>query len=248
MISVYLCEDDIHQLNHLEKIIENIIKMYELDMQIAAACITPKELLTAIASKPPHMAAYFLDIDLKSEIDGIELGVEIRKLDPRAFMIFITTHDEMMANTFHYKVETLDYIIKNEPGYLGRIQDVLFNISEKYRSPAEEARDLLQIAVGKKICKIRLQDICFIESIINSHKIAIHLDDETIECFSTLKAIQRQLNDDFMQCHKAYIVNCRQVKVIDGSQYRITFYNDQSCDCSTRLFKKLYEKIADSKI
>lgn len=243
MISIYLCEDDKNQLDYLKKVIENGYLIYELDMQVAAACSSPKELLDIVDRQHPHMSAYFLDIDLKNEMDGIALAVEIRKRDPRGFIIFITTHDEFMALTFQYKVETLDFISKDTEDLRERIRDVLLNIVQKYQAPPDAMADTLQITVGKKISNIRQQDIYFIESIINSHKIAIHLADETIECFSTLKAISDELGDDFIQCHKAYIVNYKRIKILDRKNYRITFHNDQSCDCSTRMFQKLYDKV-----
>lgn len=47
-------------------------------------------------------------------MNGFELAQEIRKFDPRGFIIFITTHAELSYMTFTYKVEALDYIIKDD--------------------------------------------------------------------------------------------------------------------------------------
>ena len=48
---------------------------------------------------------YFLDVDLKSDINGIKLGSKIREKDTRGFIIFTTTHLEMSYFAFKYKVE-----------------------------------------------------------------------------------------------------------------------------------------------
>ena len=52
--------------------------------------------------------------DLGADINGINLGEEIRQLDPTGYIIFITTHAELSHLTFKYKVEALDYIIKDD--------------------------------------------------------------------------------------------------------------------------------------
>lgn len=111
MIDVYICEDNLKQLKLITKFISDSIMIEALDMQII--CSTPdphiilKELLTA-----ENTGLFFLDIDLKSDINGLELAQRIRKIQPRCFIIFITSHSEMSFLTFQYKLEALDFIIK----------------------------------------------------------------------------------------------------------------------------------------
>ena len=52
---------------------------------------------------------------------GLTLAQEIRKYDPRGFIIFVTTHSEMSYMTFIYKLEALDFILKDEPKELPKI-------------------------------------------------------------------------------------------------------------------------------
>lgn len=40
----------------------------------------------------------------------MELAYQIRKLDPNATIVFVTTHSEFMPLTFRYKVSALDFI------------------------------------------------------------------------------------------------------------------------------------------
>ena len=68
-----------------------------------------------------EVGIYFLDIDLKTDMTGLTLAQEIRKYDPRGFIIFITTHSEMSYMTFIYKLEALDFILKDDPEELGKI-------------------------------------------------------------------------------------------------------------------------------
>ncbi|MDY4306465.1 hypothetical protein SNF32_00085 [Enterococcus mundtii] len=43
----------------------------------------------------------------------MELGKQIRQYDPTAKIIFVTTYTDFVYLTFLYKVEALDYIIKD---------------------------------------------------------------------------------------------------------------------------------------
>ena len=111
MIDIYICEDNQKQLNLFKKYISNTILIEEMDMKIALATSDPHALLEKILTAE-NTGLFFLDIDLKSDMDGLALAQRIRQIQPRCFIIFITSHSEMSFLTFQYKVEALDFIIK----------------------------------------------------------------------------------------------------------------------------------------
>lgn len=243
MIPVYLCEDDKNQLAYLEKSIRNEITINELDMTIAGAASTPYQLLFQISRDIPKNAVYFLDIELKSDMDGFRLALEIRKQDPRAFIIFITTHDEMLTLTFEYRVEPLDFIIKDAPDFRRKIFLSLSSVMEKYNLPDNITMDTLPVVSGKRTIILRKDDIYFVESILQSHKVALHTSKEVIETISTLKDIGERLDDRFFQCHQAYIVNCTHVISLNRKDYTVLFENNLTCPCSTRQYSKLFRRL-----
>src|SRR4051794_9929355 len=110
MQKIYICEDNLSQLNDIKEIIENYILIEELDMEIILATQNPDELIQVLEDNPPSKAIYFLDIDLNHQLDGIQLAQHIRQVDDLGRIIFITTHAELAPVTFRYKVEALDYI------------------------------------------------------------------------------------------------------------------------------------------
>lgn len=243
MVPVYLCEDDNLQLAHLEKIIRNEIMINELDMSIAGATLSPYKLLSQISKEKLKNAAYFLDIELKCDMDGFQLALEIRKHDPRAFIIFITTHDEMLTTTFQYRVEPLDFIIKDSPDFRQRIVLSLSSVMDKYNLPDNTSMDTLPIISGKRTIILRKNDIYFIESILQSHKIAVHTSKEVFETISTLKEIAEKLDERFTHSHKAYIVNCNHVISLNHKDYTVVFENHLTCPCATRQYTRLFKKL-----
>ena len=112
MLDIYICEDNKKQLSLFTGYIRDALLIENLDMQIVLASSDPDEILEGMKASS-NMGVFFLDIDLKSRINGLTLAQEIRKLQPRCFIIFITSHSEMGFLTFQYKVEPLDFIIKS---------------------------------------------------------------------------------------------------------------------------------------
>lgn len=65
-----------------------------LDMETGLITEDPYEFIEYIKENTAS-GIYFLDVDLKSDINGIQLAEQIREYDPRGFIVFITTHAEM---------------------------------------------------------------------------------------------------------------------------------------------------------
>ena len=204
MIPIYLCEDDINQLDTWKNLINNTVIIKEWDMEIKASCSSPESLLSIINRNKPENAIYFLDVDLKSNMNGIQLAVEIRKYDPRGFIIFITTHDEMAVHTFKYRVEPLGYIIKESPLFKEQIEECLQNVFEKYQVPNNPISDML-----------------------------------------TVRMVKAKLDDRFVMCHKAYIVNCHHIRRVDRTNFTVYFDNNKSCPCSVRQSMPLCQRLEE---
>lgn len=247
MISVYLCEDNAAQLGYWKKLIENIIFICEWDMEIKAAVTTPGELLENINRDKPETAIYFLDVDLKSFINGIQLAVEIRKYDPRAFIVFVTSHDEMAIYTFKYRVEPLGYVLKGRPDFNRQIRECLENAYAKYQIPNVPVVRKLSIRMGKKLLILPMDDIYYIEPAFRSRRLMLHKEHEILEFTSSLKEVQKRLDSRFVQCHKAYIVNCCHVTSIDRENLLVHFDNGASCPCSVRQLSVMCRRLDEQK-
>ena len=99
VIDIYICEDHAREREWIRNKIENIIAMEQLDMEIGWTGADPQALLQK-ASEAKNCGLYFLDIDLNlAAMNGLYLAQEIRKLEPRCFIVFVTSHGEMSTQT-----------------------------------------------------------------------------------------------------------------------------------------------------
>lgn len=236
MLSIYICEDNPIQLKHFQKIIDNIILIEEFDMKIQAAVTGPDELLS-IARKnqmnEPIGGFYLLDIDLNAEVDGFTLAQEIRSFDSRAFIVFITTHSEMAMLTFQYQIEAMDFILKDESWNISlRIRSCLESALQRYQTSPQTS--MITFKVGSHTIQVEQNSILYITASGTSHKIQVVMKNGIREFYGTLDSCSKKLDENFVRCHKATIVNTRHVTQIDRKSCTLTFSDGQTCIASTR--------------
>ncbi|WP_286082793.1 response regulator, partial [Parablautia intestinalis] len=132
MLNIFVCEDNAAQRRTIVQIIQNTVLMEELDMQLVLNAGDPYVLLEKVKTSQ-NTGIYFLDIDLHSDMNGMKLAQQIRLFDPRGFIIFITAHSELSFMTFQYRVEAMDFVLKDNPAEAElKIKECLLNAMERH--------------------------------------------------------------------------------------------------------------------
>lgn len=239
MLNIYLCEDNEVQRNLMKDFIEKIILMEDYDLSFACATDNPHDILHMV-KKQPQVGLYFLDIDLNCDMNGLVLAQEIRKYDPRGFIVFVTTHSEMSYMTFSYKVEAMDFILKDNPKELqNRIRQCISNAYTRYSSNDNpHNRNFTVQAMDKEFC-IPYDDIIYFETSQTPHKLILHGVHTLIEFQEKLKNIEPTLDSRFARCHRSYLVNKNHIKEINLKERTITMSNGDVCFASAKLIKAL---------
>lgn len=240
MLNIFVCEDNNKQCDRFTKLIEDIIMIENFDMRLALSTEDPNSILDYL-SKNDGTGLYFLDIDLKSTLNGIQLAEKIREFDPRGFIVFITTHAEMSYLTFTYKVEAMDYIIKdNYENIRERMHQCIKNANKKYSSKTTELQKNFTIKSDDKIINVEYNKILFFETSTNIHKVILHAENRQVEFYAKMKDIENKLDSDmFYRCHKSFIINKNKIKEIDTKSRIAYMTNGEECLISIRLIKGL---------
>ena len=239
MIKVFICEDNKKQREKFTETIRNIILMEDFDMNVALSTEKPDDIIDYLKDNDVS-GLYFLDVDLKSHINGIKLAELIREYDPRGFIVFVTTHAEMSYLTFMYKVEAMDYIIKdNYDNVKERIHQCIANANKKYSSKATNVQKNFTIKVNDRIITIEYNKILFLETSINILKVVLHAIDRQVEFYAKMKDVEDKLDERFYRCHRSFLVNKDLIEEIDMSNRIIKMVNGEECLVSKRLVKNL---------
>lgn len=235
MLDIYICEDDMAQLNLITQHIENTRIIEELDMQLALATSDPYELLEKVRVSK-NTGIFFLDISLGAEISGLELAHKIRKIQPRCFIIFITSHSDLGLATFQYKVEALDFICKNDFQQVhSRIHDCLLDIAQKQRCDSKQ----FTITKGCRQISVNFDDILFFSTSENAHKVTLYAYTRIIEFAGNLKIVEQQLDERFLRCHRSYLINKDKIAEVDFNALTVQMEGGRMCPISLRMKSRL---------
>lgn len=239
MINIYICEDEVLQRKRIEEYVKKSIMIEDVDMKLVMSSDNPYDIIANVSNNR-NVGLYFLDIDLGLDMTGLQLAQKLRKIDPRCFIVFVTSHSEMSFLTFQYRVEAMDFIIKDDYDKIySRIHECILNVHERYSSINNTVQKNFAIKTSDKCVVVSYHDILFFETSMNIHKIILHAKSRQIEFYGKLKDIEGQLDDDFYRCHRSYIVNKRLIREVNYQSGIIHMINGQTCLVSTRLLKGL---------
>ena len=179
MIKIYLCEDELSQLNYFKKVIAAFITEKHIDAEIVSARKNPLFTLNDIQKNGESPALFFLDVELKDyELDGFKLAKKLKEKALESYIVFLTSQEDLDFKAFEYKLEPLDYIIKKPEYFLSNrlsneISERITKIFEKVEMFRKKRQDYITLSSGGRILEIKREDILFIQAIKGSHQIEI---------------------------------------------------------------------------
>jgi len=165
--------------------------------------------------------AVFLDIKMPL-MTGFEL---ISLIENKTNVIITTAFREFAAES--YDLDVLDYLVKPIPltRFVKCIHKIASEFNLKNNSIVENHRpdNHIFIKVDKKMIKVALDEILFIEGMKEYIKIAT--PDKTYITHKSLATLFDELPEDrFLRIHKSYIIAISKVKSIEGNRIQISSY------------------------
>jgi len=157
---------------------------------------------------------------LQSEINGIELAAEIKKLDVSATIVFVTTHSKMVGYTFKLKIETMEYILKewHIDNIEQRIIDCIDIAYERLPDLKHSNAKYFSVKMGAQQINVPYNDILYFEtSHLHRNKIMLHRVNGLLEFYGVINDLT-DVDPAFCKCHRSYVVNINHVIQINSAQ------------------------------
>jgi len=248
MLKVFVCEDEPQQLNKWVKVINDYLFIQNYDAVFEFATQDPHKMLNYVSNLMENEAAlFFLDVDLNCEMNGISLASKIKKMNPNAKIVFITTHAELAYLTFTYKIEAMDYIAKDsEEDAKRRVIECIDVAIQRYLNLSNESMEYIVIKSGDSQIRLQMAEIHFVESSATPHRLIIHLENRQIEFYGRIKNME-SLNPSFFRCHQSYVVNIDNIESVNSKLREIYMKDGETCYVSIRYLKGLIKKLDYSK-
>lgn len=210
MLNFVLCDDNESVLSKLSSMLDSIFINKHLDARVAYTSTTAEDTLTYVKNNQTNVL--MLDINLKSDMSGLQIAQKIRENNKTIYIIFTTAHLEYMLVA--YKFKTFDFLPK--PITVQRLEETVLRIFDD--------------AYTDKNCFIRLNSK---NTIINKNtikyikkdgmKLIFYTDTRTYEAYSSFTQISNQLSTNFVRCHKSYIANINKISNIEPNSNTILF-------------------------
>lgn len=217
MLKFAVCDDNIIILNRLAKMLENIFIKNNLCAEVVLSTNSSKELIEYINSN--NLDVLILDIDFKSECSGLELAKKIREKNKNMYLIFSTGHLEYAL--IAYKLKTFDYLPK--PVTPERLEETINRVFDDIKQ--ENEPNFIQIGNSKIL--VNQNEIDYIKK--DGMKVIYHTQYKEYEAYSSFSKIEENLPENFVRCHKSYIVNTQNIVNIESSNNTIYFNSKNSC-------------------
>ncbi|MCI8559018.1 MAG: response regulator transcription factor [Lachnospiraceae bacterium] len=247
MLPIYICEDE-EPIRNAERIwLEKQILIENCDMEIVLCTGSPEELLERLGDER-RQGIYFLDVELKgASMDGFRLGQEIRKIDSRGFLIYVTAFRDLAFETFRYHLEALDYICKQDGEQMqAGLSRCLKVVAERVKRDRGEQQEYFTVKTLDVIRHIPLEEILYFATTGRTHRIELHAMQERLDFIGSMQELEERLGERFIRVHRAYLVRGAQIAQVNLKTREVVLKNGERCPFSRNMRQKLETLFSDS--
>lgn len=232
---IAVCDDNREILLFLKPTLNTLFRQYTTDFEIFCF-ISGKALLEA--HKRNNFDVIFLDIDMPN-LTGFDVAKTIREEFSKCYIIFITSHSELVYDSFDF--QPFDFIRKNSRESLIKslnhsVKRLIFHTKQNETFTFEDEFSRNHI--------VPIRNIIYLES--EKHYINFFVSGEAIpfRMRATIKDCEIKFEKyDFIRIHKSYIVNLRYVDFVDKSNDEIGLKTiNKKLPMSRNLKKEVIEK------
>ena len=187
--------------------------------------------------KDSYTHIFILDVIYKG-ISGIDVAKKIREQYKESFIVFVTKHIELMHMVINQNIMPSGFIGK--PINENDMRKALYNIFEYCKENIRANVQTLTISTNSAVYKIPYDEIIYIESI--NKKIFIYSDTQRISCYNSLYILEEELGEEFIRCHKSFIINKNKIKNVYFDEMVIEMLNGSKISMS-RTYKSNVKKM-----
>ena len=245
MLYAFICEDDPRQRQRVEKILNQQIVTQDFEIELALSTDNPATLLKFLKDNPEKRGLYFLDVDLGHALNGIELAIEIKEFDVNAFIVFVSTHGEMIPLTFRHKIEAMDFIVKEDQTQEieARVAACIQVAYKRYLIGGSSDSKRFTVETADQRVNVPYEDILYFETHPTvRHKVILYMQGDRIEFRSSINDIAK-IDPMFQFCHQSYLVNVKKIKQINKTGKEIELINGETLPVARRRIVELLKAI-----
>ena len=219
-------------------VIEDHLKNFD-NIEIVATFNNPLKAYSILEQE--KIDVIFLDINMP-QMTGFTF---IESLSNKPLIVFTTAYREYAVKSF--ELDILDYLVKPIPfnrflKTINKIYQQVYVTNSSTESPLQQEPHIF-LKVNKKLIKVNLNDILYIESLKDYIKVITFLGAYVVH--KSLSAITEELpNSNFIRVHRSYTISINKIAAIDGNLIELS---DRKIPIGRNYLKTAKERIFNVK-
>ena len=199
-----------------EPLAQNVLKKYIEDspaLQLVALLNNAVEAQNILLQQDVELI--FLDINLP-KLSGISF---LKSLPRPPLIIFTTAYPEYAVEGF--ELNAVDYLLKpfSFERFLKAVNKTVEKLNQK-EIPEQSAQPFIFMKADKKLHKINLDDILYIEAAGDYVKVITENGQLIVN--DTLKNLEKELTtSQFIRVHKSFIISKNKIKFFEGNYVKV---------------------------
>ncbi|MGE5615225.1 MAG: LytR/AlgR family response regulator transcription factor [Bacillota bacterium] len=220
MLSIAILDDNIKLLEEYEQIIPAWFKKNNIKGKIVIATTEYKEFIKEVRKQSVNVC--IIDINLRSEVNGLYIAKCLRKENMNVEIIFCTGLLEYMHQAFD--VNAYHFITKP----FGRnLEKCLLKLYKEIEM-RESGKRIIEINSGSRIYYVPIDTIIHMQR--EGTKTIIHTSNRVLEVYDSLDSLLMRLNDPrFVKCRRSIVINKDYIDYVDKKDKSIVLTNGFKC-------------------
>lgn len=230
MINFIVVDDFKEITKKVEDIINKTMMRNATDYKIHVFNDYDSSFMNFIKKNMPNKI-YILDIETKSA-SGLDIARVIRKDDYESVIMFITAHEELSGTVAREQLMALTFICKFDD-FESKVREAIYKALKIIGK-----KSVLRFKNYSSVYTIPIDDILYITRDSIDRKCIIKTDYAAFKINKSLNEIRDMLNDDFVQSHRACIINEKRIQKINKRNKEIVFDNGEKIDLISNIYKR----------
>ncbi|MBD5531210.1 MAG: response regulator transcription factor [Lachnospiraceae bacterium] len=205
MYHIVVCDDEKEILDHILKKVRSCFN--ELNISARYTGIDdPRELMECLQGET--IDVLFLDIDMPYH-NGMEIAEYIKEQNLSTILIFITSHDALVYQTFAYR--PFGFIRKTHMDQ--EMDEVVKRVQKELLANKQE----VVIRKGQELIRVLIKDIIYVEA--EKNYLVLRRRDDTIRVRETMTNMENELQGKgFIRCHKGYLIHAEYIEKMSNNE------------------------------
>lgn len=211
-MEIAVCDDDDVIAGQVGRLVDKI-----LGKECCSIFTDENNMLKALEER--RFDVVIMDIEWDGKEQGIRLAKQLNQLCPDTWIIYLTGYTEKYVQNIFLQPSNLSGFIMKP------VDEAILRENLKKIQTEENKRNKERFVFKQKgtTLSLRYDRIIYVESI--GHKITVVTKEGAFYCYDRLENLAEKFPEQFVHCHKSYLVNMEEVHCIETGRHVFVMKN-----------------------